>query len=176
MAKPLANEKRPIVDLADIQFLLVDDNPYMRNLVRGLLRSFGARKFLEAEDGISALAIIDAQKIDIILSNWEMRPMDGLDMVRRLRRHPIPEKQMLPVIMMTSHSSLDNVTTARDSGINEFLAKPIAPNELYLRIETIILHPRDFIRDRSYFGPDRHRRNDANYRGPRRRRAEHSAP
>jgi two-component system chemotaxis response regulator CheY len=163
---------RPILDLSNLRFLVVDDNPFIRSLAKSLLRTFGAKKLLEAEDGTTALEHIEREEIDIILTNWEMRPMSGRELVSKLRKHPKQEKQMIPVILMTGHSSLADVTEARDFGVNEFLAKPLSPKELYLRVESVILRPRVFIRSKGYCGPDRHRRNDANYKGPRRRQSE----
>jgi two-component system chemotaxis response regulator CheY len=73
--------------------------------------------------------------------------------------------------MITGHTEKNRVTDARDSGITEFLAKPISAKALYQRIVNVVAHPRPFIRTKSYFGPDRRRNTSAGYAGPERRRA-----
>ena len=76
----------------------------------------------------------------------------------------------VPIVMLTGHTELVKVIEARDSGVHEFLAKPISARSLYARIRIIIEKPREFIKTKSYFGPDR-RRNDAEYKGSVRRAA-----
>jgi two-component system chemotaxis response regulator CheY len=77
----------------------------------------------------------------------------------------------VPIIMITGHTEKNRVTAARDSGITEFLAKPISAKALYQRIVNVIAHPRPFIKTKTYFGPDRRRNTNPNYAGPERRRA-----
>jgi DNA-binding response OmpR family regulator len=72
--------------------------------------------------------------------------------------------------MLTGYTEYRRVAEALDAGINEFLAKPISPRDLYLRIASIIDHPRPFVRARGYFGPDRRRYNVGVPRGLRERR------
>ncbi|HEX2801936.1 MAG TPA: response regulator, partial [Phenylobacterium sp.] len=93
-----------------------------------------------------------------------------IDFVRLLRKSPNPAVQMLPVIMITGHSTLSRVNEARDAGVNEFLTKPLTGRGVIERITLVVDHPRPFVNCTTYFGPDRRRRIDPNFQGPQRRR------
>ncbi|MBF0166710.1 MAG: response regulator [Alphaproteobacteria bacterium] len=165
----MASKPHNILDLSDLAFLLVEDNPNMRSLIKEFLRCFGGRKFLEAEEGADGLGLLEHKAVDIVITNWEMRPIDGLELVRLIRRQPVAEKRSVPVIMASGYSTPSNVRLARDQGVTEFLTKPISARELYKRIENVILRPRPFIRAKNYIGPCRHRHDDTVYEGPKRR-------
>lgn len=165
----MAKAVQHMLDLSDLTFLVVDDNRDMRVMIREFLRCFGAKKFYEAEEGADALAMIDHKGVDIVITNWEMRPIDGLELVRLIRRQPTADKRTLPVIMISGHSTLPNIRLARDQGVTEFLTKPVSAKELYKRIEEVILRPRPFVRARNYIGPCRHRHDTSAYAGPKRR-------
>jgi two-component system chemotaxis response regulator CheY len=165
----MSKNDRNLLDLSALTVLVADDNDVMRSTFKQLLRAYGVRNIFEAHEGAATLQHVEERAIDILVTNWDMRPIDGIEVVRILRRHPVPEKQMIPVIMVSGHSTPRNVRYARDCGVNEFLAKPVAPTDLYQRLEEIILRPRAFIRAPNYIGPDRHRHDDNRYAGPRRR-------
>jgi two-component system, chemotaxis family, chemotaxis protein CheY len=76
----------------------------------------------------------------------------------------------VPIIMLSGHSEKNRVMQARDAGVTEFLAKPIAAKALYERILSVVLNPRPFIRTATFFGPDRRRNVNPNYFGPERRK------
>ena len=98
-----------------------------------------------------------------------MEPLDGLDFVRLVRTGGDSPNPYVSIIMLTGHTELNRVLEARDSGVHEFLAKPISAKKLYSRIKAIIEHERKFIKAGRYFGPDRRRREDPNYSGKERR-------
>src|SRR5699024_1978167 len=95
--------------------------------------------------------------------------MDGIEFVHRLRQSADSPNQMAPVIMVTGHFTLAKVASARDAGVNEFLTKPLTARGVLERLQRVIEHPRPCVRTDDYFGPDRRRRQDPEYRGPRRR-------
>jgi len=152
-----------------LKMLLVDDNHHMRVLLTEILRAIGVRQVFEANDGAEALQIMRAHQIDIIMTDLAMQPLDGIDFVRLLRNSPDSPNPMAPVIMITGHSTSRRVTEARDVGVNEFLSKPVTARGVLERIAQVVDNPRPFVRSPSYFGPDRRRRADPNYNGPRRR-------
>jgi DNA-binding response OmpR family regulator len=76
----------------------------------------------------------------------------------------------VPIIMLTGHSEKHRVTSARDAGITEFMAKPISAKSLYQRILNVVANPRPFIKTKTYFGPDRRRNVTNSYVGPERRK------
>jgi two-component system chemotaxis response regulator CheY len=152
-----------------LKMLLVDDNHHMRVLLAEILRAIGVRQVFEANDGAEALQIMRAHQIDIIMTDLAMQPLDGIDFVRLLRNSPDSPNPMAPVIMITGHSTSRRVTEARDVGVNEFLSKPVTARGVLERIAQVVDNPRPFVRSAGYFGPDRRRRADPNYNGPRRR-------
>ena len=156
-------------NLERLNFLVVDDNRHMRSLVRSVLRALGARHIEEATDGADAYARLGTYATDVIICNWQMSPMDGLEFVRLLRTDTDSPNPFVPVIMLTAHTEAKRVMEARDAGVTEFLAKPISAHRLYSRIRAVIERPRPFVRAKSYVGPDRRRRQDADFKGLERR-------
>jgi CheY-like chemotaxis protein len=152
-----------------LKLLLVDDNQHMKTLLAEMLRAIGVRDVYMAADGSEALDLMRRYDIDIVFTDLSMQPLDGIDFVRLLRNSPDSPNPFAPVIMVTGHSTFARVTEARDVGVNELLAKPITARALLDRIQRVVEHPRAFIRSEGYFGPDRRRRQDPNYTGPRRR-------
>ena len=106
---------------------------------------------------------------DVIIADWEMQPLDGLEFLRLVRRGEDSANPYIPVIMLTGHTEWRRVVEARDSGATEFVAKPISARALYMRIMEIIERPRVFVKTKKYTGPCRRRRNDPKYKGPERR-------
>jgi two-component system chemotaxis response regulator CheY len=152
-----------------LKILLVDDNHHMRVLLTEILRAIGVRQVFEANDGAEALQIMRTHQIDIIMTDLAMQPLDGIDFVRLLRNSPDSPNPMAPVIMITGHSTQRRVTEARDVGVSEFLSKPVTARGVLERIAQVVDNPRAFVRCGDYFGPDRRRRADPSYNGPRRR-------
>ena len=156
-------------DLANLSFLVVDDNDHMRRLIVSLLKAMGVRRTREAEDGAHALNVLKQFDADMIIVDWNMEPVDGLEFAKRVRTSDDSPNIYVPLIMLTGHTDASKVFQARDAGVNEFLAKPVSAKKLYLRIKAIIDTPRQFIRTPTYFGPDRRRKDDPTYKGPERR-------
>lgn len=158
-----------------LKILLVDDNHHMRILLTELLRAIGVRNLYEASDGAEALQLMRTHVIDVVIADLAMEPVDGVELTRLLRNAPDSPGQMTPVIMVTGHSTERRVKEARDAGCNEFLAKPVTARGVLERIVEVIEHPRSYVRCDSYFGPDRRRRADPAYTGPRRRAEDQAA-
>ena len=152
-----------------INILLVDDNHHMRVLLAEILRAIGVRHILEANDGAEALQLMRGSAVDIVITDLAMQPLDGIDFLRLLRNSPESPNPMIPVIMITGHSTQRRIFEARDAGVTEFLAKPLTARGVIERISQVVDNPRPFVRTDNYFGPDRRRRNLPGYRGPWRR-------
>ena len=157
------------LNLENIKFLIVDDNKHMRTIVRSVLYALKVRHIKEAVDGADAFLVMKAFIPDIIICDWKMEPLDGLDFVRLVRHGNDSPDPYLPVVFLTGHTEMARVTEARDAGIDEFVAKPVSAHRLYRRIDAIVMHRRPFVRTHSFFGPDRRRRGPGSYRGPERR-------
>jgi two-component system chemotaxis response regulator CheY len=159
-----------------LKILLVDDNPHMRMLLTQILRAIDVRQVHEASDGAEALQVMRGTNIDIVFTDLTMQPLDGIDFVRLLRNSPDSPNQMAPVIMVTGHSTVRRIAEARDSGVNEILAKPVTARGVLSRISEVIENPRPFVRTPDYFGPERRRRADPSYTGPMRRAGDGLGP
>lgn len=144
--------------LENVKFLIVDDNAFMRTIVRRVLAALDAEHIREAANGAAALKIMQTYQPDIAIVDWEMQPLDGLEFTRMVRTADDSSNPFLPIIMLSGHSEHNRILAARDIGINEFVVKPISVKTLFERIEAVIERPRPFIRIKGYFGPDRRRR------------------
>jgi two-component system, chemotaxis family, chemotaxis protein CheY len=164
-------------DLRELSILVVDDSEFMRELLTHIFTELGCRNVATASDGKTAIDRVNTtvrdgredKLFDVIFSDWAMQPMDGLEFLRWIRLHPNPEIRYTPFIMVSAYSTLDWVVTARDSGVSEFLTKPVSVKSVISRLSSIIERPRAFVKSTSYFGPDRRRRN-VNFSGPDRRK------
>jgi CheY-like chemotaxis protein len=157
------------LNISRVKFLIVEDNPFMTTLLRTVLRTLGVNQVEAAPDGNLGFQLLQSFEPDIVLLDWEMAPMDGIEFTRLLRTSKQSPNRYLPIIMITAHSEMSRVLEARDAGVNELLAKPIAALKLFTRIRNIVERPRLFVDSPGYFGPDRRRRGDPEYAGPERR-------
>lgn len=152
-----------------LRVLVVDDNQHMRKLVVAVLQAIGVREFYEAPDAEHAWSHLKETNPDVVILDWQMSGMTGLEFVRLLRNSPRSPNPFVPVIMLTGHTHIDHVRQARDAGVNEFLAKPVAVKAIISRLINVIENPRPYIRCKNYFGPCRRRRAVTAYTGPERR-------
>ncbi len=159
-------------DISQLDFLIVDNSKPMLRMLDGMLRAFGASAIREAQNGAQAFEMNREREADLIICDWEMKPVDGIQFTRMIRHNIETPNPYVPVILVTGFTDRDRVLRARDSGIHEFLAKPLSARGLYARICQILAHPRPFVRAGDYFGPDRRRRADPNYGGLERRTAQ----
>ncbi len=159
------------MNLGAVSFLVVDDNRFMRNLVVKVLRALGSGPTHEAENGREAITAIRAGLApDIAIVDWEMAPVDGIELVRWIRSAPDSPDRFLPVIMLSAHSEMRRVSAARDAGVTEFMVKPASAKVILGRIRAVIERPRRFVKTKDYFGPDR-RRQIIDPRGEERRKS-----
>lgn len=152
-----------------LKILLVDDNRYMRRLLVEILQAIGVKDIFEANDGAEGLQMLRDNTVDIVMTDLSMQPLDGIDFVRLLRNSPDSPNPLMPVIMITGHSTMARVSEARDAGVNEFLTKPLTARGVVERLHEAVEHPRPYVRTEDYFGPERRRRNDPAFKGPWRR-------
>lgn len=152
-----------------LKVLVVDDNPHMRKLVTAILQAFGIVQIIEAPDAERAWKVLKDTNPDVIILDWMMEGMSGIDLAKMIRTSAASINPFVPIIMLTGHTHIDHVREARDAGINEFLAKPVSVKAILTRLIAVIEHPRPFVRTKVFFGPCRRRRGAAEYRGPERR-------
>src|SRR5262249_4491347 len=140
--------------LASIEVLVIDDNAYMRKVVRNLLTSIGVKNVHEAVDGVAGLEVIRMFAPSLVILDWEMPLLNGAELVRIVRSpgvFPVPD---VPIIMLTGHVQRWRVMEAANLGVNEFLKKPVSGKALLDRITAIITKPRPMVRLGDYYGPE----------------------
>ena len=145
-------------NLEKISVLIVDDSPHIRQLLRGILFAFGCKTVKEAPDVKTALSILLTSNVDILICDWNMEPMSGIELVKKIRNGENFPNPFLPIVMLTGHTRHERVIEARDAGVDEFIAKPISAQNIYDHIKNIIDNPRPYVRSPTYFGPDRRRK------------------
>jgi len=155
-------------DLTNLKILVVDDYAPMRRLLFSLLRELGITNLNQAVNGEDGLDKLKEAEPDMIITDALMSPMDGLEFTRIIRSGDADIDPFVPIIMISGQVEMNYILQARDTGITEFLAKPISARSIYARICNVISNPRSFIRTDGFFGPDR-RRQASVYVGDERR-------
>jgi len=155
--------------LRDLVVLVVDDSPNMLKLLRTLLRALGTGAPFEAVSAAEALRLLNDVPVDVVITDLAMKPVSGLDLVKALRAHPRAAVRRLPIVMLTGHTDAELVLEARDAGIDDFLAKPVAVKTLGERLARIVTSRRPFVATPAYTGPERRVRSRP-VDGPDRRR------
>jgi len=160
---------RTVHGLRELRALIVDDNRYMRQLLRTLLRGYGVREMFEASDARSGIDLVGDVRPHFVLTDDDLKPVSGVAFVKMIRRLCPPPLCSVPVILITAHADMRRIQAARDAGVTEALCKPVTAKNLFNRITEIIERPRSFVRTTEFIGPDRRRRPDSSYVGPKRR-------
>jgi len=147
------NPKHAEILVQQLQVLLVDDSPFMRTIVRGLLNNIGVKTVIEAGDGIAALDKIREETPDVIILDWEMPLLNGPELVRIVRSPGVFPTPDIPIIMLTAHGEHWRILESVKLGVNEFLCKPVSAKALFERLISILLKPRANVQLGKYYGP-----------------------
>jgi DNA-binding response OmpR family regulator len=145
--------KRVQLRIEALKVLVVDDDQYMRKVVRTMLAAIGVKTVFEAVDGTAGLEAITKCAPDLVIVDWEMPVIDGAQFVRMVRspgRFPVPD---VPIIMLTGHGDRWRVVEAARLGAHEFLLKPVSTKALHDRIVAILGRPRPIVELEGYYGP-----------------------
>lgn len=116
--------------------LVVDDYKTMIRIVRGLLEQLGFRNIDVATDGVTALQMIQQNKYGLILSDWNMAPMTGYDLLKAVRADP--QTRTTPFVMVTAEAKTENVVAARQAGVNNYIIKPFTLAVLKQKLATVL--------------------------------------
>jgi CheY-like chemotaxis protein len=141
--------------LETLKVLVVDDNAHVRAIARGILKSAGVGEIREAPNGRQALDVLKEWEADLVIIDFQMSPVDGLELTRRIRDPKGSPNPFMPIVMMTSYADRRLVIEARDAGVSEFLVKPVTAKGLLDRVEAAVFKPRPFVETDDYFGPTR---------------------
>ncbi|THB66627.1 MAG: response regulator [Desulfovibrio sp.] len=125
--------------VGDLIFLVVDDSVAMRRIISRTVRDMGAETVHEAGSANAALAILESERVDFIVSDWNMPGMNGIDFLVHIRQSP--QHKHLPFLMVSAEAKMDNLIDAIKSGVSNYLTKPFTPDILQRKIRAI-LHQR----------------------------------
>ncbi|HEY7799094.1 MAG TPA: response regulator [Hyphomonadaceae bacterium] len=156
-------------EMKRLKVLIVDPNAYMRGVMADSLRRLSVTTISATASAVEAFVVGRAFKPDIVFVDWDAGRMSGLEFTREVRRNTTGMPRETPIILLAGAIDHDQLMSARQSGINEFLLKPVSAQGVLSRIEEVVLRPRKFIDSRNYVGPCRRRKTDAEFTGPWRR-------
>jgi two-component system chemotaxis response regulator CheY len=119
-----------------MSILVVDDYATMRKIVRNLLKQIGFTNVEEAADGGEAFDKMREHTYGLVISDWNMEPMSGLDLLRQVRAEP--RMKDTPFIMVTAESKTENVVVAKQAGVSNYIVKPFNAETLKNKIATVL--------------------------------------
>ncbi|HFD16484.1 MAG TPA: response regulator [Rhodospirillales bacterium] len=116
--------------------LIVDDYKTMLRIIRNLLRQLEFTNVDEATDGSAALAKLREKPYGLVISDWNMQPMTGLELLKAVRADP--KLKDIPFIMITAESKTENVIAAKEAGVNNYIVKPFNAETLHKKIAMVL--------------------------------------
>ncbi|MDB2414745.1 response regulator [Rickettsiales bacterium] len=121
----------------NMNILVIDDFKTMRRIVTNLLNQLGFKNIDEAADGEGALVKMEEKKYQLIVSDWNMEPMDGLELLQKIRSSDGPHKTV-PFIMVTAESKPENIIKAKQAGVNNYIVKPFNAETLKSKMTMVL--------------------------------------
>lgn len=119
----------------NIKILIVDDFSTMRRIIKNLLRDLGYNNTFEADDGSTALPMLESGDFDFVISDWNMPIMQGIDLLRKMRSDP--KLKSLPFLMVTAEAKREQIVVAAQAGVNGYIVKPFTADTLKDKIDKI---------------------------------------
>ncbi len=120
----------------DLTVLIVDDFVTMRRIVRKILRDLDFENIIEAEDGLAALEVLKTTKIDLVVSDWNMPRMTGLELLKEVRA--TDKFKDLPFLMVTAEAQKENIVEAVKAKVSNYIVKPFTAATLEEKLAKII--------------------------------------
>tara|TARA_E500000318_G_scaffold49909_3_gene46772 strand:- start:1359 stop:1868 length:510 start_codon:yes stop_codon:yes gene_type:complete len=144
-------------DLRALRVMIVEDDQPTRILLRTFMEHLLFDDVTERENGEAALKDLTRRHYDLVITDLEMQPMNGWDILHHIRHDQNVTNPYVPVILVTQHASKESVLRARDDGASAFVAKPVDFKNLQRTIITVLSDARPFVKSDDYAGPDRRR-------------------
>jgi len=119
----------------NIKILVVDDFKTMRKIIKNILTQLGFKNIIEADDGTTALELLKKQKVDLIISDWNMPKMNGLELLKTIRSDD--NLKDIRFIMVTAEAQKESVIEAIKHGVNQYVVKPFTPETLKEKLEKV---------------------------------------
>jgi two-component system chemotaxis response regulator CheY len=118
------------------RFLVVDDFAPMREIIRKVLQELGYEHIAEANDGATALPLLKAHPFDMLITDWNMPKLPGIELLRAVRAEPTLAS--LPVLMVTAEVKREQIIAATQAGVNGYIIKPFTPSALAAKVQKIL--------------------------------------
>jgi len=122
---------------SELKVLIVDDMSVMRTILKSLLNNMGIKDVMEAADGEMALQTLQENKIDLILSDWNMPRMTGIELLRRVREDIV--LQNIPFVMISAEATGENIAQAILLHVSQYLIKPVSAAQLEQKIHPLLV-------------------------------------
>ena len=121
----------------DMKILVVDDFSTMRRIIKNLLRDLGFNNTDEADDGLTALPMLKTGKYDLLVTDWNMPGMQGIDLLKAVRADDDDSLKSIPVLMVTAEQKKEQIVEAAQAGVNGYIVKPFTALILKEKLEKI---------------------------------------
>jgi two-component system chemotaxis response regulator CheY len=119
-----------------IKVLIVDDFATMRRILKNILKQIGFKNLLEADDGTTALEVLERESVDLIISDWNMPKMTGLELLKSVRASD--KFKRTPFLMVTAEAQKQNVIEAVQAGVSNYVVKPFTAEAISEKLEKIL--------------------------------------
>lgn len=155
-------------DFKDLSVAVIDESAYIARVTVGMLRVLNIRDIKTFTDVDEMMASLASGKIDMIMTELDMEPVDGLTFIRKIRSSKNEQVRYIPLVVTAGFATKRLVNQARNAGADDFLVKPFSVNTLYGRLVELTERRQPFVETKVYFGPDR-RRKMRDFKGDERR-------
>ncbi len=142
-------------------------------MLLAMLKGLGYANAQRATSSDDAIAKLRAGGVDLLLCDYELGMINGLTLVKMIRKHEGLGNPMLPIVMITAHAEGPLLAEAQAAGVDDFLVKPVQPETLLRSVQQVLQRSRPYVKARDYVGPDRRRRKTGVHQG---RRSEDGTP
>ncbi len=120
----------------DLRILVVEDNGNIRKLLMNILKSMGFNNLTEADNGLAAWEKIQGAKFDLVMTDWMMPEMDGLELLKKIRNES-DELKEIPILMITATDKQEDVAEAAKSGVSGYIVKPFSVKTILAKINEV---------------------------------------
>lgn len=144
--------------LKNYRILIADDDQQLGFVLKNMLSVMGFTGVEMTRSGQKALSLLSQNKYDFLITEWQVKDVDGIGLISQIRRGEMSNDPTLPILMLTGRAEMTDIATARDVGINEYVVKPFTAQSVFMRLQRLIENPREFVVSEGFVGPDRRRR------------------
>ncbi len=147
----MPNHLAYLLPICALDVVVIDDNPSMQYILKTILNAFGVKRIRLFDDGESALREMTASPPNMVVTDWHMRPINGYQLIREMRREGKKSLNLVPVIMLTGYARRNLVEECIEAGVQQFLSKPVSPKSLLERIQWVIKDRRELVLRDGYY-------------------------